>query len=106
PSPCASPGSERRGCVAISTPRPTVSTECEEAGLGSARKPRDRRGRAIAWYYLGKQHLAADAPDEFASDDLVDPVVGTLDEELRPDRRDQIDRRVLLEYDDQIYCRQ
>ena len=69
-------------------------------------KPRDRRGGAVAWDHLGEKHLATDAPDEFGSDDLVDSVIGALDEKLRPDCLDEIDRRVLLEYDNQIDCRQ
>ena len=106
PSPCALRVSRQRGCDAISTRRPTISTGYEEICARLPGEPRDRRGGAVAWYHLGEKHLATDAPDEFGSDDLVDSVVGALDEKLRPDCLDEIDRRVLLEYDNQIDCRQ
>ena len=62
----------------------------------------DRCGRAVARHDLGEHHLAAGVFDELATDNLVEPVVGAFDEELRADCPDQIERRVFIEDDDQI----
>ena len=47
--------------------------------------PRNRRGRALAREQVHQQHLPAVAADDIGADDLIRAIVGSLDQDVRPD---------------------
>src|SRR5262245_47448611 len=66
------------------------------------RTPLNEIGRAVARHEINQNDLATIRLDELAPHDLLDTIVGTLDQHLRPYPPDQFQGRVLLEDDDYI----
>src|SRR5690348_17366535 len=96
--PPRSTGSDRQALAGIAL-NADWSRDWVELSAGEAS---DRRGRAVSRYDLGEQDLATDRLHEISADDLVEPIIVALDEELRLDLADELHWGVLLEDNDQI----
>src|SRR6185312_2076469 len=62
----------------------------------------DQQRRTEAGQDIDQPHLAAAGFDDLVANHLLAGIVGALYQNLWPDLRDQLDRRVLLEQHDQI----
>src|SRR5580700_6782703 len=58
--------------------------------------------RACLWHQLDQRHPAAIGFDEVAPDDLIDAVVGALDQNIGLDAGDEVERRVFAKQHDSI----
>src|SRR6267142_7169167 len=88
-----------------------IATTATPALSAKPRRPRsclalpgtlDQGGRAETGEDIDQHHLSAVGLDDFMADDLLAGIVAALHQHTRPDLCDQLDRRVLLEEDDEI----
>src|SRR5258707_2475598 len=75
---------------------------CLRSRMTLTRAPDERCG-AEAFEDIDQHDLATVSGDDFVADDLVAGIVAALHQHARPDLRDQLDRRVFLENDDEIH---